>query len=502
MLVMGCSIDFSSDDDPEMDEFMPSVSYKIELTGQQEVPMVETDSVAYATIEYDANLMKFRAWLDVSSVDGYTAAHIHQGHIGMNGDVAFAFAPSSDPDIYKIEETMLDTNAVEAMFDGAWYVNLHTSEHPMGELRGQILSDNHSIITFKLSGSQEVPAVDTQAMGYGYASYDSVSGYLNLKVMTMDLASASASHIHTGRIGENGGVLVGLVQSTTDTSMWMTPDDTMLDAVTAAELMAGGHYVNVHSTNHAGGEIRGQILMDNYKLATFALDGEQEVPAVDTSAMGSGYALINLDNNHLELKLVASGVDDASAAHIHTGRVGMNGGAAVSLIQGTSANIWMTPDNTMLDNDTLAALMSGGHYVNIHTPANASGEIRGQILTSDFSLLTFGIDGVQEVPAVTTSAMGDGYALVNMKDMSIELRAVTTGVSDATMAHIHSGTAGSNGGVVVALEQSSDDMNVWMTPGNSMLDQANFEALWQGGHYVNIHTPANASGEIRGQILP
>ncbi|MEI8611054.1 CHRD domain-containing protein [Enterovibrio sp. Hal110] len=56
-------------------------------------------------------------------------------------------------------------------------------------------------------------------------------------------------------------------------------------------------------------------------------------------------------------------------------------------------------------------------------------------------LFTFPIDGSQEVPVVTTSAQGNGYALLNTETGALTLKAVTEGVSGATAAHIHNGVS-------------------------------------------------------------
>ncbi|WAJ72415.1 CHRD domain-containing protein [Catenovulum adriaticum] len=496
-----CSLDFGSDNDSDPEEFKVSNTFNVVLSGSQEVPSVTSDNKAEAIIEYDEDRMQFRAKLDATEVDNFSAAHIHQGYVGTNGDVAFAFEPSETSGMYYIEETMLDQAAVEEMLDGGWYVNVHTQENPSGALRGQILTDDFILFTFKLSGEQEVPAVDTNAMGYGYATYHQTSGELDLKVTAMALEGANAAHIHTGRMGTNGGVAIALSQGA-DASQWVTPSETMIDSGTAETLLSGGHYVNVHTSENPSGEIRGQILADNFALVTFALNGEQEVPAVSTDAMGSGYALIDMNDYALELQVVTSGVSDATAAHIHTGRIGTNGGVLVGLEQSTDdMNVWKAPANTNLTEAVFNTLIDGGHYVNVHTPANAGGEIRGQILTDHFNLLTFPISGSQEVPAVTTDAMGSGYALVYLLTNELELKAVTSGVSDATAAHIHAGILGVNGDVVVALEQDSSDTNIWMTPDNTMLEQSVLDTFLDAGHYINIHTPANPSGQIRGQIV-
>ena len=333
------------------------------------------------------------------------------------------------------EETLINEEIFAVLASGGHYVNVHSDAFPNGEIRGQILTDNFALATFALSGEQEVPVVDT--------------------------------------------------------------------AATFEVLASGGHYVNVHTPANGSGELRGQILTSNFALATFGLSGDQQVPVASTSAMGNGYALVNTSTYELELVIDTTGVDNATGAHIHTGDIGTNGDVLVALEQSTSdPGMWMTPADTAINADILAVLAGGGHYVNVHTPAFPDGEIRGQIVTPQYVIATFGLSGAQEVPAVTTMASGNGYALVNSLTYDLDLVVHTNGVDDATAAHIHTGRVGMNGDVLVALEQSADDAGMWMTADDAMLTPAIFEVLASGGHYVNVHTPANPSGELRGQILP
>ncbi|MCU4674110.1 CHRD domain-containing protein [Catenovulum sp. 2E275] len=504
LMMTACSLDFGSDDDDDNspESFMPSLTLTIQLSGSQEVPSVMSTDTATVEFQFDQNLMQFRATLDATDVEGFSAAHIHQGYVGSNGDVAFTFEPSSTAGMYYINETNLNQAAVDEFMDGGWYVNVHTEDNASGELRGQILTSDFTLFTFNLSGEQEVPTVDTEAMGYGYATYNSSTNILDLKVKTMEADDTNAAHIHTGRIGTNGDVAITLIQGL-DSSEWMTEENTVIDSTTAQILMDGGHYVNLHTTENPSGEIRGQIIGDNMALINFALGGDQEVPAVTTDATGNGYALVNMDNYALELKVVTNNLMDATAAHIHTGRVGMNGEVLVALEQSSEdMGVWMTPENTMLTEEIYQVLASGGHYVNIHTPVNTGGEIRGQIVTDNYALMTFPIEGQQQVPLVTTDAMGYGYALFNTQTNELELTAVTMNLVEASAAHIHSGSAGSNGDVVVTLMQDTANTNVWKTDGSVVLDESVAAQLLDAGHYVNIHTTLNANGEIRGQIVP
>jgi hypothetical protein len=108
------------------------------------------------------------------------------------------------------------------------------------------------------------------------------------------------------------------------------------------------------------------------------------------------------------------------------------------------------------------------------------------------------LSGNQEVPPVTTSATGAGTITV-ANDQSISGSIKTTGVK-ATAAHIHVGAPGTNGEVILTLTKAGEDG--WTVgPGAKLLD-LNFQAFKDGNLYVNVHSAANPSGEIRGQIKP
>jgi CHRD domain len=108
----------------------------------------------------------------------------------------------------------------------------------------------------KLSGSEEVPAVQTSASGSGTITVKedkSVSG----SVSTSGIAGIAA-HIHIGAAGQNGPVIVPLTKDA-DGTTWSVPAGAKLTDAQYAAYKAGDLYVNVHSAAHKGGEIRGQL---------------------------------------------------------------------------------------------------------------------------------------------------------------------------------------------------------------------------------------------------
>lgn len=119
-------------------------------------------------------------------------------------------------------------------------------------LAGAALAED---VKVTLSGTQEVPAVTTQAKGNGTITVKddkSVSG----SVDTSGIAG-NAAHIHMGAAGKNGGVIIPLTKS--GDNGWSVPAGAKLTDEQYEAFKKGDLYVNVHTKEHPGGEIRGQL---------------------------------------------------------------------------------------------------------------------------------------------------------------------------------------------------------------------------------------------------
>lgn len=105
--------------------------------------------------------------------------------------------------------------------------------------------------------------------------------------------------------------------------------------------------------------------------------------------------------------------------------------------------------------------------------------------------------GDQEVPPVKSAGTGNGTISVGA-DKSVGGSVMTTGIS-GTAAHIHEGATGKNGPVIIPLTKNGD---TYAVPAGAKLTDAQFASFQAGNLYVNVHTAANAGGEIRGQLKP
>ena len=125
----------------------------------------------------------------------------------------------------------------------------------------------------ELSGNEEVPPVQTDATGsaeFTAPHFDNI-GY---SVDVSNIDKVTAAHIHSGKIGENGPIVVTLFKAETPSTEPINGNlasgnitnanlegpmagKTVIDLTKSMEL--GETYVNVHTEENPNGEIRGQI---------------------------------------------------------------------------------------------------------------------------------------------------------------------------------------------------------------------------------------------------
>lgn len=220
------------------------------------------------------------------------------------------------------------------------------------------------------------------------------------------------------------------------------------------------------------------------------LTGDQEVPPVATAA--DGFAIVTVDQATSRVDVFARGVGlAAAAAHLHLGAVGANGPVILPLTGGPQ-----TWTGSAVLPGQLPAILSGATYVNLHTPANPGGEIRGQVLVESVRRCVVNLDGASEVPPNASNATGTMEAFLHLPSRVLMYELRVNGLV-ATAAHIHTGVPGVNGPVLFPLDGGPTR---WCGV-TARLDDAALSALDTGGLYVNVHTAAFPGGEIRGQVL-
>jgi len=119
-----------------------------------------------------------------------------------------------------------------------------------------------------INAAQEVPANGSPATGSGTFVLNNAGTSLTYSVSFVNLtANRTAEHFHSPAApGFNAGVARTIAgaggTSGLDVGTWLSTDAQPFTAARVAELIAGNMYINVHSGNFPGGEIRGQIQPD------------------------------------------------------------------------------------------------------------------------------------------------------------------------------------------------------------------------------------------------
>jgi hypothetical protein len=112
--------------------------FKATLDGKTEVPPNASTGTGTADIDYDPATKKLSWKLTYSGLSGpATAAHFHgPAEPGKNAGVAVAI-PNATSSPAEGSATLTQAQAAD-LEAGKYYVNVHTSANPGGEIRGQV----------------------------------------------------------------------------------------------------------------------------------------------------------------------------------------------------------------------------------------------------------------------------------------------------------------------------------------------------------------------------
>jgi hypothetical protein len=118
------------------------VSFKVPLTGAQQVPPVQTAATGTADLTYDPATRVVTWNVSYSGLSGAaTMAHFHgPAAEGKNGPPAIWLAEKGTTVANPIKgQTTLTPEQAQQLTAGEWYINVHTQANPNGEIRGQVL---------------------------------------------------------------------------------------------------------------------------------------------------------------------------------------------------------------------------------------------------------------------------------------------------------------------------------------------------------------------------
>ena len=367
----------------------------------------------------------------------------------------------------------------------------------------------HLLLTARLSGDQETPAVSTNAQGVAGFTLNETRDTLFVQAAFSGLSGAiTGAHVHEGAVGVAGSIITSLVPMVRGNRLsgFLTGAD--ITPAKLAKYLRGQYYINIHTAANGNGEIRGQIRLESETALVANLTGAQETPAVTTNATGLGSFTLSQNLEKLKFRVAFAGLSSAvTGAHFHTGAVGASGPVVVSLLTYVTGNVLegeITPTVAFL-----TALSQGQIYINIHTTNNPNGEIRGQLFGEGrYVAHDARFDGNQMVPVnpSTGKALAVGRLVATLDTLTLYV--AHAGLSGAPVSlSVYAAPAGLPNTManllgtlpVVAANTSGNIIGLQIAAPNLTPNLVN--AFLRGDINVVLNTAANPNGEIRGQVL-
>ena len=113
-----------------------------------------------------------------------------------------------------------------------------------------------------LSGDQEVPPVEGDAMGEAALTLNDDETEIVLDISATGISgTVIGMHLHRAAAGANGDVVLNLTDTVVDSGDGRigASGSVAISSETLSDLRAGIVYLNIHTANNPGGEIRGQF---------------------------------------------------------------------------------------------------------------------------------------------------------------------------------------------------------------------------------------------------
>ena len=236
------------------------------LNGEQQIHDVLTDAAGTAVIHFsdDGDQAAVRFEITVTGLSGpITGAHFHgPAPAGEAGPVIFDITDTFAGNHARGAWIGLTKDNIHDLMKGMMYLNVHTEANPPGEIRGQIHGFGRVGIGYTaLSGFNEVPPVETDAVGTGVFRFVDDGRAISIwyKVTVAGLSGPiTGAHFHGPAMEDENAPVIFDITETFDgdhaEGVWEP-----LPREQLAHLVRGGVYVNIHTAANPPGEIRGQV---------------------------------------------------------------------------------------------------------------------------------------------------------------------------------------------------------------------------------------------------
>ncbi|MFB3131045.1 MAG: CHRD domain-containing protein, partial [Rhodothermales bacterium] len=236
--------------------------------------------------------------LESTFVRGGSGARLNQGFIGANGEFVRVLNVDLDDDrrggtIEQADNLLLLTiEEIQLLESELLYIVIRTNNAREGEIRGQLLPLTKRTFEATLSGSNEVPPVQSAGAGGLIATLEgatlTLGGTLNGLTSGVDLTLRNGANVHEGAPNENGEIIIDLLPllaSDRRSGMFLTGSNQFtLSPPQLAALFDGQLYVNIHTDDDPEGEVRGQLLSSpNVPPISSSISSPEDSATIDLS---------------------------------------------------------------------------------------------------------------------------------------------------------------------------------------------------------------------------
>jgi CHRD domain-containing protein len=123
--------------------FAETVELKADLEPSSEVPPRVSHGHGALDATFDTTTKSLKWTVTYEGLSGpATAAHFHgPAPVGQNAGVVIPIDKKALPNPIKGSATLTEQQVTDLMA-GQWYFNIHTSQNPTGEIRGQVMPAN------------------------------------------------------------------------------------------------------------------------------------------------------------------------------------------------------------------------------------------------------------------------------------------------------------------------------------------------------------------------
>lgn len=127
----------SCDDDDDDDSKGNTVTFTATINGTSEVPTNASTATGMGNFKYDKTTYILSGTVTFTGITP-AAAHIHKGAEGVAGPVIFPLGSAAPTSPINFTSPPLDATQRADLMANMYYVNIHTTAFPDGEIRGQL----------------------------------------------------------------------------------------------------------------------------------------------------------------------------------------------------------------------------------------------------------------------------------------------------------------------------------------------------------------------------